>query len=56
MQETKSTCCNCRVNCGVDHDSVAEKQLALADAIGAWVCRISVGAAVLLVVVLAARS
>jgi hypothetical protein len=56
MRERKSTCCYCDAGCRVDHDGVAEKQLVLADAIGAWVCGIGVAAAVLLVVVLAARS
>jgi hypothetical protein len=40
----------------LNDDSVAERNLARADAIGAWVCGIGVAAAVLLVVVFAARS
>jgi hypothetical protein len=40
----------------VDDEGVAEKYLARADAIGSWVCTIDVAAAVLVVVVLAARS
>lgn len=39
-----------------DDDRVAENELAWADAIGAWVCWISLAAAVLLVLVLAARN
>jgi hypothetical protein len=55
MHETKFICCYYRIGCGVDHDGVAEKRLTLADTIGAWVCSIGVAAAVVLVVVLAAR-
>jgi hypothetical protein len=42
--------------CSADDHGVADKQLARADAIGAWVCAIGIVAAVLLVLVLAARS
>jgi hypothetical protein len=42
--------------CSADDDCVAEKELEWADAIAAWVCRIAVAAAVVLVLVLAARS
>ena len=43
-------------HCGADEHGVADKKLAWADAIGAWVCALGIGAAVLLVLVLAARS
>jgi cell division protein FtsX len=40
----------------VDDHGVAENHLTRADAIGAWVCAIGIVAAILLVVVLAARN
>jgi len=38
-----------------DDNSIADRHLARADAVGAWVCALGIGAAILLVLVLAAR-